>query len=163
MQLAQPSPMSTGSWKREREETSDKLAEPFNKRVASLPSFSRATHSASSSRLAPPSAASADSKLAKPVNAITPPSAESTHHEVALFCYFVQRPAGIVENAEGYLSIQHLKGYIILRPYTKLPPGPKQSLYQLVACPGLYPLSLTRQSIAVGSVEVTRCGLSLSK
>ena len=100
--------MSTGSRKHEQEETSDELTEPFNKRVASLSSFSRATHSASSSRLAPPSAAFAGSKPAKPVNAITPPSAESTCHEVALFCYFVQRPTGIVENAEGHLSIQHL-------------------------------------------------------
>ena len=153
VRLAQPSPMSTGSQKREREETSDELAELFNKRVVSLSSLSRATHSASFSRLAPPPAVPAGSKPAKPVNAITPPSVESTHHEVALFCYFVQRPTGIIENAEGHLSIQHLKGYIILCPYTKLPPGPKQSLYQLVACPGLYPLSLTRQSIAVGSTK----------
>jgi hypothetical protein len=153
--LAQPSPFSTASSrKREREETVDELAEPSNKRVASMVKSPTTTPAASSSGLAPPvTVRTAASKPAKPVNVITPPSAESTRHEVALFCYFVQRPAGIVENAEGHLSIQHLKGYMILRPYTKLPPGPKQSVYRLVACPGLYSLSLTRQSLAVGSTK----------
>lgn len=144
-------PESVTSKKRERDDNRDDLVERSNKRVASTPSKMMPTSSSTSTHL---DATPAGPKSLRSAHAvITTPSADSTRHEVALYAYFVQQLPGIVENAEGHLSIQHIKGYMILRPFIKLPTGPKQALYRLVACPGLYSLSVDSQKVAIGSTK----------